>query len=115
NLATTRTLREAGVPAVYGDAGFPEVLGAAKPETARMIVVAIPERGNVRRIIAAAREANPDIEVVVRTHSDAEHDWLRAQNIDRVVMVERRTALEIADHALEAFGRDPPGHEPEAY
>ena len=111
NLALARQVREQGVPVIYGDAGWPEVLGAARPEAARLLIIAIPERGNVRRIVQAAREANPNLPIIVRTHSDSESEWLQTQAIDRVVMSERRTAMEIAEHALQALGAGPIGAE----
>jgi CPA2 family monovalent cation:H+ antiporter-2 len=95
------------VPAVYGDAAWPEVLDAARPDTARLLVIAIPERGQVRRIVQAARESHPYLPVVVRTHSDAEEEWLRGQHIEHVVMSERRTADEIAEIALRSLGERP--------
>ena len=106
SLALARQVRQQGTPVVYGDAGWPEVLGAARPETARLLIIAIPERGNVRRIVEAAREANPELPVIVRTHSDSEAEWLRGQAIDQVVMSERETAMQIADRALEALSAE---------
>jgi CPA2 family monovalent cation:H+ antiporter-2 len=103
NLALARAVRDQGVPVVYGDAGWPEVLEAAHPETASLLIIAIPEHGNVRRIVRAAHDANPDLPVIVRTHSDAEAEWLRAQAIERVVMSEQRTGDEIAEYALKRF------------
>jgi len=103
NFRVAQDVRQTGVPVIYGDAGWPEVLGAAHPETARLLIIAIPERGNVRRIIQAAREANPNLPVIVRTHSESEADWLRAQDIERVVMSEQRTANEIAGHAIQSL------------
>ena len=96
-------LRREGVPVIYGDAGWPEVLGAARPETARLIVIAVPEHGNVRRIVQTARELNPELRVIVRTHSDAEATWLGTQSVDHIVMSERRTAMDIAEHALRTY------------
>src|SRR5262249_33279001 len=55
SLALAREVRSHGVPVIYGDAGWPEVLGAARPDAARLLIIAIPERGNVRRIVQAAR------------------------------------------------------------
>jgi CPA2 family monovalent cation:H+ antiporter-2 len=107
NLRLAREVRDIGVPAIYGDAGWPEVLGAARPETARLLIIAIPEGGNVRRIVQTAREANPELAVIVRTHSNSEAEWLRNQAIDRVVMSERRTAMDIAEHALSSLRADP--------
>jgi monovalent cation:H+ antiporter-2, CPA2 family len=107
NLKLAQQLRREGVQVVYGDAGWPEVLGAARPEAARLLVIAVPERGPVRRIVAAAREANPELDVVVRTHSDEEAAWLARQAVGYAVMGERHTANEISDYALKSFGRSP--------
>jgi len=109
NLPLAREVRGHGVPVIYGDAGWPEVLGAARPEAARLLIVAIPERGNVRRIVQTAREANPALPVIVRTHSEGEAEWLRAQAIERVVMSEHRTAMDIARYAMETLDAEPPG------
>jgi CPA2 family monovalent cation:H+ antiporter-2 len=106
NLALAREVRAQGATVIYGDAGWPEVLDAAHPETARLLIIAIPERGNVRRIVQVARESHPDLPIIVRTHSEGEADWLRTQDIERVVMSERRTANEIAEHALESLRSD---------
>jgi monovalent cation:H+ antiporter-2, CPA2 family len=111
NMALARDVRSDGVPVIYGDAGYPEVLGAARPESARLLIIAIPERGNVRRIVQTAREANPDLPVVVRTHSESEAAWLQSQAIERIVMSERRTAADIAEYALEALQAPPAGGE----
>jgi CPA2 family monovalent cation:H+ antiporter-2 len=109
NMALARDVRRDGVPVIYGDAGYPEVLGAARPESARLLIIAIPERGNVRRIVQTAREAHPDLPVVVRTHSESEAAWLQSQDIERIVMSERRTAADIAEYALEALQTPPAG------
>ena len=105
NLRLAEQLRRDGVPVIYGDAGWPEVLGAARPEAARLLVVAVPDRGAVRRIIAAAQEVNPKLDLVVRTHSDEELAWLDARAVGYAVMGERHTANEISDYALKSFGR----------
>jgi CPA2 family monovalent cation:H+ antiporter-2 len=105
NLKLAQQLRHDEVPVIYGDAGWPEVLGAARPEAARLLVIAVPEPGSVRRIVAAAREASPEIDIVVRTHTDDEAAWLAKQAVGRTVMGERHTANEISDYALKSFGR----------
>jgi CPA2 family monovalent cation:H+ antiporter-2 len=59
-----------------------------------------------RRVIELARHANPRIDVVVRTHSDEEADWLGGKELGLVVMSERETALGIAEYALHRFAVD---------
>jgi CPA2 family monovalent cation:H+ antiporter-2 len=103
NFRSAEQLRREGVPAVYGDAGWPEVLSAARPEKARLLVIAGPDRSAARRVIAAARAANPQIDVVVRTHTGDEAEWLAKQSVGRVVMTERQAAKEMAAYALERF------------
>ena len=101
NLHFAELLRRDGIPVVYGDAAWPEVLDAARPEKARLLAIAVPEKGAARRILAAARRANPEIELVVRTHSTAEAEWLRRNGVGLVVMGEHHTASEMAGYALK--------------
>lgn len=61
---------------VYGDATRHEVLKAALPDAARLLVVAVPDRFMARRVIELARGLNLRIDMVVRPHTDEEADWL---------------------------------------
>jgi CPA2 family monovalent cation:H+ antiporter-2 len=98
-------LRKRGVPAVYGDAARPAILEHVHLETARMLIIAAPDPYHARRIIEVARKANPGIDTVVRTHSDAERAYLERLGVGRVVMGERELAFGIAHYALLRFGR----------
>ncbi|MGZ9052371.1 MAG: NAD-binding protein, partial [Rhodoplanes sp.] len=69
-------LRSEGTRVVYGDATREEVLAAALPRSARLIVVALPDAFQARQVISLARKLNPEIETVVRTHSEAEALYL---------------------------------------
>jgi len=106
NLHLAEMLRREEVHVIYGDAGWPEVLDAAFPDRARMIVIAVPEKGAARRILAAARRANPAIDAVVRTHSGEEADWLARNAVGLAVMGERHAADEMAKYALDRFSAD---------
>jgi monovalent cation:H+ antiporter-2, CPA2 family len=101
NLHFAEMLRRDSIPVIYGDAAWPEVLDAAAPDRARMIVIAVPEKGAARRILMAARRANPAIEAVVRTHSREEADWLAQNDVGRAVMGEQHAAEEMAKYALD--------------
>jgi CPA2 family monovalent cation:H+ antiporter-2 len=104
NLRFAEQLRQDDIPVVYGDAAWPEVLDAARPAKARLLVIAVPERAAARRIIAEARRVNPGIELIVRTHSTEEAEWLRRNGVGLVVMGEHHIASEMAVHALKRFG-----------
>jgi CPA2 family monovalent cation:H+ antiporter-2 len=98
-------LRQKDLSVVYGDATRLEVLQAAHPEAARLLVIAVPDRFMARRIIELARGLNPRIGTVVRTHTDEEADWLAERAVGLVVMSERETALGMAEYALREFGQ----------
>jgi CPA2 family monovalent cation:H+ antiporter-2 len=104
NLRFAEQLRQEQIPVVYGDAAWPEVLDAARPAKARLLVIAVPEQAAVRRILAEARRVNPGIELVVRTHSTEEANWLRRNGVGLVVMGEHHIASEMAEQALKQFG-----------
>ncbi len=103
NLRFAEDLRRDDIPVVYGDAAWPEVLEAARPAKARLLVIAVPEKTSARRILAEARRINPEIELVVRTHSTEEANWLRDNGVGLVVMGEHHIASEMAAHALKQF------------
>ena len=77
NRELVEQLRERGIPAVSGDASDPAVLIQAHVARARMLVIAMPDTFRARKMIEIARTLKPDIETVVRTHSDEEAHLLR--------------------------------------
>ncbi|MDE2165374.1 MAG: cation:proton antiporter [Alphaproteobacteria bacterium] len=103
DLHFAERLRREGVPVVYGDAAWPEVFEAAGPDRARLLVIAVPEKSAVRRILAAAQAINPALDIVARTHSRDEAEWLKRHGVGRVVMGESHTANEMADYAMKRF------------
>jgi CPA2 family monovalent cation:H+ antiporter-2 len=98
-------LRARGVPALSGDATRPGILHLARPERARLLVVATPDPYQARETIRLARQANPKIDIVVRTHNAAEERYLDALEVGRAIMGERELALGMAHYALVALGR----------
>ena len=97
-------LRSAGIPAVFGDAGAPGILDAADIGRARLLVVASPDSHQARRLIEIAREANPGIDTVVRTHSDTERRNLEEEKVGLVLMAEREVGFGMALYALRSLG-----------
>jgi CPA2 family monovalent cation:H+ antiporter-2 len=97
-------LRKRGVPAVYGDAARAGILAHVHLETARLLVVAAPDPYHARRIIELAREMNPNVATVVRTHSVAEMAYLERAGVTRAVMGERELAFGMAHYALRNLG-----------
>jgi len=108
NREAVDALRRKGVAAVSGDAGTPEVLVQAHIADAAMLVVAIPDPVEVRRMVEIARTLNPEVEIVLRTHSEEEADLLRHEGMGRVFLGEHELARGMTQHIVETLGGPPP-------
>jgi CPA2 family monovalent cation:H+ antiporter-2 len=97
------SLRARGVVAVLGDAGMPQVLERAEIRAARLLVLCVPERMAVRRALDHAREVNPTVTVLARTHTYEDRAFLETQGADEAVLGEMELALELGRRALERF------------
>jgi CPA2 family monovalent cation:H+ antiporter-2 len=103
NREIVEKLRASGIPAVFGDASEAAVLIQAHVARARMLVIAIPDTLDVRRMIEIARTLNPRIETVVRTHSEEEAVLLEKENAGKVFLGEHELALGMTRHVIERF------------
>ncbi len=101
NRELVEQLRERDLHAVAGDGSEPAVLVQAHAARARMLVIAIPDTFHVRRMIEIARTLNPNIETVVRTHSEEEAELLQKENAGRVFMGEHELAIGMTRYVLE--------------
>lgn len=104
NREVAKALRDRGLPVVYGDASRPGILDHAHLERARLLVVSAQDAFEARQIVEHARRFNPDIDTVVRTHSDAERAALEDMGVGRAVVAERELALAVVRYAFAAFG-----------
>ena len=101
NRELVEKLRERNMHAVSGDASDPAVLIQAHVARAAMLVIATPDTVNVRKMVDVARQLNPRIDIVLRTHSDEVADLLRGENLGTVFMGEHELAKAITRHVIE--------------
>ena len=99
-------MRTLGVTAVYGDATRPGILEHAKPEFARLLVVATPDPYHARHVIELVRARNPDIDIIVRTHTDQEQEHFERLGVSKALMGERELAFGMAYYSLRSIGCD---------
>jgi K+:H+ antiporter len=104
DLESAAGLLKQGIPVVYGDAARPGVLEHAGVKNARLLVVTAPDAFQARAAIELARRVQPEIDIVVRTHSDSERTYLEAKNVGKAVMGEHELAEAMARYALERLG-----------
>ena len=101
NREIVEKLRDLGIHAVSGNAADPAVLIQAHVARAAILVIATPDTVDVRRMVDIARKLNPEVEIVLRTHSDEEAEILRRENVGVVFMGEHELAKAITRHVLE--------------
>jgi CPA2 family monovalent cation:H+ antiporter-2 len=100
------TLRTLGITSILGDATRPGILEHAKPEFARLLVIATPDPYHARHVIELARAKNPDIDIIVRTHADLELEFFERLGVQKALMGERELAFGMAYHSLRSVGCD---------
>ncbi|HVK93721.1 MAG TPA: cation:proton antiporter, partial [Noviherbaspirillum sp.] len=99
-LDVVKALRADGIPALYGNAAAPGMMEAAHIDTARWLLIAIPDALEAGQVIEHARTLNPGIEVVARAHSNNEAVHLEKHGATHTVMGEREIAEGMAGHVL---------------
>jgi CPA2 family monovalent cation:H+ antiporter-2 len=98
-------LRARGIPAIFGDAANADVMEMAQIRHARLVIVATSDPSETRLIVQRAQSLLPDMDFVVRTHSDMEAAYLRAMGGKvQVVHGARELAVQMARYALRRFG-----------
>ena len=105
---TVEALRKRGMAAVSGDASEPMVLIQAHIANAAMLVVAVPDSMKARQMADTARQLNPGIEIVLRTHGEEESELLRKEQLGTVFYGEEELAKGMSRHVLQRFNADFP-------
>ena len=103
NREIVERLRESDISAVFGNASEPSVLIQAHIHRARMLVVALPDTVDVRRMVELARTVNPHIETVARTHRDEELAAFERDITGKVFLGEHELAVTMIRHVLERY------------
>ena len=96
-------LAAAGYHVVHGDATTLSALREAGLQDARLVLVAAPDAWQARAVLARAHQLNPGVEVLVRTHSDEERQFLEEMGAARALYAERELAVSMSREAFLRF------------
>lgn len=107
NLETVNSLREAGVSAIYGDAGHVDTLKAAGVDRAAGLLLSASGLRNAEEIIRLARELNPKLRVFVRCAYLRDIAALRKVGASGVFSGEGEVALALTESVLRELGALP--------
>lgn len=100
NRSLVDKLRRDGHNVIFGDATRDAVCAAAEPQYAKMMIVTVRDIFYARQVIRQAYKQNPDIDVVVRTHSDKDARAMNKLGVGFAVMGEREIGFGMAAYAL---------------
>lgn len=114
NREVVERLRAKGQAAVLGNAVEPATLIQAHIADARMLAIATPQTVEVRQMVKTARTLNPDIDVVVRSHSEDEARLLEREGAGKVFVGERELASSMTDYVVARVEQMPGAHNPRA-
>jgi CPA2 family monovalent cation:H+ antiporter-2 len=98
------SLRERGIPCIYGDASNREILAQAELGRCRVLVVTFPDPISTKLVVENARRINPRLDIVARIHTEEEIEELRGLGVAELVRPELEAGLEIIRHTLHRFG-----------
>ncbi len=98
-------LLEQGIETIPGNAASADTLRAAAIDRATLIYITVPDGFEAGRIAEIARQQNPGIRILARSHSDAEAEHLAGRGADVIISGEE----EIAQAMIDATGPKPGG------
>ncbi len=124
--AVARALRDAGIPfvitewdhaafsdanaqalpAVWGDVAQEAILHAARAESARIIVLTVPDQGTIRLSVQRARKMNSSIIVIARAMRDRNVAELSELGVNATVQPEFEGGIEMVRQALVLYNYD---------
>lgn len=100
NAERVETLGKRGTPTLYGDAANSEVISHAGLQRARALVVTVPEEAACEMIVAAARDAAPNLPIIARATTEDGVKRLADLGARHVIHPELEGGLEIVRHTL---------------
>ena len=103
NGQAVRSARRKGVPIFFGDGTRRAVLERVGCERARVILFVISSTDDERRGVVAARELNPAVRIIVRTHFVRAIEDLTRLGASEVVVEEFEASVELFALVLEFY------------
>jgi CPA2 family monovalent cation:H+ antiporter-2 len=107
NIETVQRLKKEQTPAVYGDAGHPDILKEAGVLSATALILSAHGSPESTEIVKAARQLNPGIQVLVRSAFLSETGAMRRAGADEVFSAEAEVAMAMTEFMLRNLGATP--------
>ena len=105
NQQVAKKAMSAGVNVIYGDPAEPEVLIAAGINTAKALVLAIPDAISQHEVISYTQSVTPDLRILARADYDDDWQKLRSLKIKKIVQPEFEGAVAIIKDIFISMGK----------
>jgi CPA2 family monovalent cation:H+ antiporter-2 len=92
--------------AIWGDISGEEILKAAQIETARVLLLTVPDLGTIHLTVDRARRLNPNISIIARAFRPADIPELHKLGVGCVVQPEIEGGIEMVRQALAQYNPD---------
>ncbi|NET74082.1 MAG: sodium:calcium exchanger, partial [Sphaerospermopsis sp. SIO1G2] len=92
------------IPYIFGDADSELLLEKAHLDKAKALAIALPDPSSTRLLLKNALTIAPNLDVIARSHTDKEIDFLTQMGAKEVVQPEFEAALELGNHLLKTLG-----------
>jgi CPA2 family monovalent cation:H+ antiporter-2 len=102
--ASLQRLRMNNIPYIFGDADSELLLEKAHLDKAKALAIALPDPASTRLLLKNALAIAPHLDVIARSHTDKEIDFLTQMGAKEVVQPEFEAALELGNHLLKTLG-----------
>lgn len=105
NQKVVSDLKKKGFEVIYGDAAEPEILDLAGIESARVVVLAVPDRIAQESLISYVQTRFPKVKIISRVHLNEDRDRLKILRVFRIVQPEFEASISIIRSVLVSLGR----------
>ncbi|MHC4513040.1 MAG: cation:proton antiporter domain-containing protein [Planctomycetota bacterium] len=103
NAATVKAFRQSGVDIFMGDATREAALHTARVQSAKLIVLTVPDPNATRRTVDLVKRLAPQVQVVARTTYLGEVRALQRMGVHDIVPQELETSVEIMVRVLRHY------------
>lgn len=106
NHAVFAGLTGEGISGIWGDITGEEILKAARIESARILLLSLPEQSTIRLSVERTRQLNPNLMVIARASRRADVAELREIGVANAIQSEFEGGIEMVRQALVQYTSD---------
>lgn len=101
---SAKDIQAEGIQTLFGDAANSEVLTHAGLNTARALVVTVPDEATAELVVASAKQLAPSLPIIARAGTESGVNRLAKLGANYIIHPELEGGLEIVRHTLLSLG-----------